>query len=81
MRFQFVSQPDIYNGSVRWVITSAVLRNWSTHPRITYDKVLILPKYDAQQFILFHSMSNGATYKHTGLVVTCAHSDLEVCSI
>ena len=70
MRFQFVSQPDIYNGSVRWVITSAALRNRSTQPRITYAKVLILPKYDAQRFILFHSISNGATCKHTGLVVS-----------
>jgi len=41
MRFQFVGQPDIYNGSVRWVIASAVLRNRSTQPRIIYAKVLI----------------------------------------
>jgi len=43
MRFQFVSQPDIYNGSVRWVITSAVFRNRSTQqelhmPKFLYDQ-------------------------------------------
>ena len=35
-----------------------------------HAKVLIWPKYDAWQFMLFHSMSNGATCKYTGLVVS-----------
>jgi len=50
MRFQFVSQPDIYDASVRWVVTSTVLGDRSTHPRITYAKVLIWPKYDDSFF-------------------------------
>jgi len=76
MRFQFLSQPDMYVASVRWVVTSAVLGDWSTQPRITYAKVLIWTKYEAWQCMLFHSMSNGATCKHTGLVVS--HNKLDV---
>ena len=36
----------------------------------------IWPKYDAWRLMLFHSMSNGATCKHTGLVVS--HNKLDV---